>query len=251
MTSNLQIITELVKSEFKLRYRGSILGYLWTLIKPLLLFGVIYLVFSVFMKTPIANYQLYLLLGIIIWTFFLEATSVGLQSLVNNRDLIIKIYFPRVNIVLASVISSAITLLLNLLVFLVFFLASGFSLQFTHLVFLFYLAILIIFTSAVCLLLSILFTRYHDLKHIWEVLLQILFWLTPIVYDPLFIPEAYRFFLSLNPLAKILSYSRNLFFYADLPEVLKLGALTLFCLSFFAATYAIFLSQESKIAERI
>lgn len=203
------------------------------------------------MKTPIANYQLYLLLGIIIWTFFLEATSVGLQSLVSNRDLIIKIYFPRVNIVLASVISSAITLMLNLLVFLVFFLASGFSLQLTHLVFLFYLALLIIFTAAISLFLSILFTRYHDLKHIWEVLLQILFWLTPIVYDPLFIPEAYRFFLSLNPLAKILSYSRNLFFHGDLPEALKLTALTLFCLGLFAVAYRIFCTQESKIAERI
>jgi lipopolysaccharide transport system permease protein len=251
LSNNLHIITELVKSEFKLRYRGSILGYLWTLIKPLLLFGVIYLVFSVFMRTPIANYQLYLLLGIIIWTFFSEATSVGLQSLLNNRDLITKIYFPRANIVLASVISSALTLLLNLIVFIIFYLASGFSLHFNQIIFLFYLVLLVIFTAAISLLLSILFTRYHDLKHIWEVLLQICFWLTPIVYDPLFIPEAYRFFLSLNPLAKMLSYSRNLFFYGTTPELLKLASLTIFCLGFFAVTYGIFRSQESKIAERI
>lgn len=251
MTSSLHILSELVKSEFKLRYRGSVLGYVWTLIKPLLLFGVIYLVFSVFMKTPIANYPLYLLLGIILWTFFAEATTLGLQSLLGNRDLIIKIYFPRINIVLASVVSSAITMLLNLIVFLVFYLFSGFGLQWGQLLFFFFLLLLVVFTAGVSFFLSILFIRFHDLKHIWEVLLQIMFWLTPIVYDPLFVPEGYRFFLSLNPLAKILSYSRNLFFYGTMPEFLKLGALSVFCLAVAGVAYWYFRGQEKRIAERI
>jgi ABC-2 type transport system permease protein len=126
---HLRILAELVKSEFKLRYQNSFLGYFWTLIKPLLLFGVIYLVFSVFMQSPIPNYPVYLLLGIILWNFFAEATLIGMNSLMAKRDLITKIFFPRSIIIFASTLSSLVTLLLNLVIFFIFMIVSRIAIQ--------------------------------------------------------------------------------------------------------------------------
>jgi len=244
-------LSQLVLSEFRLRYQGSILGYFWTLIKPLLLFVVIYVVFSVFLASSINNYAVYLLLGIILWTFFQEATSTGLQSLLNNRELISKLNFPRENLVLATNISAFITLLLNLIIFAVFYLTSGFSLNIDQFLFVFYLILFAFFTAGISLILSILFVRFHDLKHIWEVLLQILFWLTPIIYDPLIIPKSYRSFLSLNPIAKILSYCRNLLFSNQIPSLFHNFLLALGCLAVYVIGLLIFKKYSPKIAELI
>jgi len=244
-------LSQLVQSEFRLRYQGSILGYFWTLIKPLLLFGVIYIVFSVFLASTINNYAVYLLLGIIFWNFFSEATSTGLQVLLNNRELISKLNFPRENLVFATNISAFITLLLNLIVFAIFYFASGFHPNFDQFLFFFYLILFAVFTCGISLVLSILFIRFHDLKHIWEVVLQVLFWLTPIIYDPLIVPQSYRSFLSLNPIAKVLSYSRNLLFINQLPNPIKLSLFTLACLAIFAIGYYIFKKYSNQIAELI
>lgn len=136
---NLRIIRELVLSDFKLRYQGSYLGYFWTLIKPLLLFGVIYLVFRYFMPVTVENYAIYLLLGVLIWNFFSEATLIGMNAFMTKRDLVTKIYFSRAALVFASTISSVITLLLNLVIFFVFLAIAGVAPGWEALFFILYL----------------------------------------------------------------------------------------------------------------
>src|ERR1035437_8384562 len=112
------LIRELAITDFKLKYQGSIFGYLWSLMKPLAIFGVLYLVFTVFVRIPskIPHFPVYLLLGIVLWNYFAESPTVGMPSIVEKGDLIRKVYFPRIVIVIANSLSALITLLLNLIV---------------------------------------------------------------------------------------------------------------------------------------
>jgi len=248
---NLRILTELVKSEFKLRYQNSFLGYFWTLIKPLLLFGVIYLVFSVFMQSPIPNYPVYLLLGIILWTFFSEATLIGMNSILAKRDLITKIYFPRSIIIFASTISSLITLLLNLVIFFVFMLISHVPIQAEALFFIVYIIELYMVTTGVTFFLSALYLHFRDFQHIWEILLQIGFWLTPIIYTVSIVPVQYHRYIFLNPLARIIEYSRDIFINHHIPDLGLNLVLLLMAVVIFGGGYWFFKAKSSQIAEKI
>jgi len=246
---SLRIVRELVKAEFKLRYQNSFLGYFWTLVKPLMLFGVIYLVFSVFMRYPVDNYPIYLLLGIIIWNFFAEATLIGMNTFLSKRDLVTKIYFSRAALVVASTISSIITLLLNMVVFFVFLFFSGVRPGPEAFFFVLYLVELYLIVTGVTFILASLYIHFRDVQHIWEILLQVGFWLTPIIYPITIVPVVYHRLIFLNPLARIIEYSRDIFIRHHIPDIglnLVLGAMTLVI---FFGGYAIFRTQQSKIAE--
>lgn len=249
--SSLPIIVELAKADFKLRYKSSLLGYFWTLFKPLMLFGVIYLVFTIFLQNPLQNYAIYLLLGIILWTCFSEITTTGMHSLESKRDLLTKLKFPRESIILAAALNSFITLLLNLLIFAAFYAGSGLLPGWTALAFLPYLILFFFFTTGLTFILATLYAFFHDFAHIWEVLLQILFWLTPIVYDLSFVPEKYRLWLYLNPMTQFISYSRRIFLIDSLPSVKQHLVLTAISLITFAIGYLLFKRSENKIVESI
>ncbi len=219
MRSHLEIIKALAWTDFKLRYHGSVLGFLWTLVKPLMLFGVLYLVFSLIFQFPVEHYQIYLLLGIIIWTFFQEGTSFGLGSLIGKSNLISKVYFPRILIVIASTISSSITFILNFLVFIVFLALNDISFHPAMLFFPIYAIELYLIILGTSLILSVLFVRLRDLSHIWDILLQIGFWMTPIFYTLDIVPIKYHTFFYLNPLARLIHYSRTIFLQEHIPDL--------------------------------
>lgn len=217
----------------------------------MLLFGVIYLVFSVFMQSPIPNYPVYLLLGIILWNFFAEATLIGMNSLMAKRDLITKIYFPRSIIIFASTISSLITLLLNLVIFIVFMLLSSLQIQPMALFFILYVVELYLVATGTTFLLASLYLYFRDLQHIWEILLQIGFWLTPIIYTVSIVPLKYHRFIFLNPLARIIEYSRDIFINHHIPELGLNLVLLAMSVVIFAFGYWVFKKQAPKIAEHI
>ena len=181
---NRVLLYELVKTDFKLRYQGSFLGILWSVLKPLTLFAVMYTVFVRFLKftdgTP--QYPIVLLLGISLWSFFTEATTVGMNSIVARGDILRKINFPKYIIVLSAMISSLISLSINIAVVIVFAIATG--IEFTSSVVIVPLNILQLFLIAFgfALLLSTLFVKFRDIGHIWEVILQALFYSMPILY---------------------------------------------------------------------
>ena len=130
---NMVLLRELTVTDFKLRYQQSALGYLWSILKPLMLFAVMYVVFALFlaMGGDIPNYPVYLLTGISFWTFFSEATTQGLQAVVGRGDLIRKINFPKYIIVLSGTISALINLFFNLIVVFVFAIVSGVRFRWT------------------------------------------------------------------------------------------------------------------------
>ncbi len=205
-----ELIWEIAKTDFKLRYYGSILGYFWSLLKPLFLFLVLWMVFTVFMKWDIPNYQLYLLLGIMLWNFFAEGTSMGVNSLVSKSGILKKIYFPRIFIVIATTITAFLSLFFNLIVFFIFSFFSGIFISWHFILFIPVILFLYLIVLGVSLFLSALYIKLRDINQIWEVILQVGFWLTPIIYPLAFVPEKFQFYLFLNPITGIIQNSRLL-----------------------------------------
>ena len=204
-------MSELVRTDFKLRYQGSVLGYGWSLLRPLLLFIILYIVFVRFLKlgADIPHFPVYLLLGIVIWNFFNEMTVQSLGSIVGRGDLIRKIRIPRWIIVLSSSISALINLFLNLLVVVVFMVINHVDLLRTTLWLPLILLEVYLFSLGVSLFLAAAFVKFRDINYIWEVILQGGFYLTPILYPLSRIPNlAFRKLILLNPMAQTIQDAR-------------------------------------------
>jgi len=252
LSYSINVIRELAWNDFKVRYNGSVLGYLWTLIKPLLLFTVLYVVFSIFMRFPVEHYQLYLLLGVILWNFFNESTSIGLHSLISKAGILTKLYVPRWTIVVASLLTSFITLLLNLIIFLIFLALSPIHLSFQMLIFPIFLIELFTISLATSFLLSVFFIRFRDLSHIWDVLLQIGFWITPIIYPISMVKNSdYHWVFRINPLATIINNARDLFIINKTPllstHLIFITGLTIFLI----LSVVIFNKLQKAIVEHL
>jgi ABC-type polysaccharide/polyol phosphate export permease len=246
------LVKELAFTDFKLRYNNSVLGYLWSLLNPLLMFAVLYIVFSIFMRFEgVIHYQLYLLLGIILWTYFSEATNNGMQSLQFKSSLISKINFPKWIIIVSSNITSMLTLFLNLIIFTLFFIFSGVKVAWTMPLFLFYLLVLIIFTFSVSLILSAFYLKFRDLMHIWGVILQIGFWMTPIIYPIAMIPENVKQILFLNPMARIIIDSRAVLIYDSIPTLRHNLITVAIVIVFLIIGLLVFKMRSTKFAEEI
>ena len=214
ITYSKNLLKELVKTDFKLRYQGSVLGILWSVLKPLALFVVMYTVFVRFLKftdgTP--TFPIVLLLGISLWSFFNEATGTGLRAIVDRGDILRKINFPKAIIVLSTTIGSLIGLGINLLVVLVFAIFSG--VKFTWWVLLVPLGVLQLYVIAMGLsfILATLYVKFRDIGHIWDVILQALFYATPIIYPISMVtanhPEIAKI-LMLSPMAQSIQDIRH------------------------------------------
>lgn len=199
------MLAELVRTDFKLRYQGSVLGYAWSLLRPLLLFLILYVVFVKFLKIggDVPHFPVYLLLGIVVWNFFDEMTVQSLGSIVGRGDLIRKIRIPRWIIVLSSSISALINLGLNLLVILIFVFVNHVDLMGTLLWVPLILLEVYIFALGLSLFLSAAFVKYRDIGYIWEVILQAGFYLTPILYPlALITNQAFQKLIMLNPMSQ-------------------------------------------------
>ena len=174
----------LAVADFKLRFFGSVLGYLWQLIRPLLLFGVLYAVFTQVIRigSGVEMYPVALLLGIVLYSFVSEATQGALTSLVDRESLIRKIDFPRLSVPMASVLTALFNVGLNLLVVFVFLLAAGADVRWTWLELPVLVAFLAVFAAGLGMLLSSLYVTLRDMRPIWDVVLQVFFYASPVFY---------------------------------------------------------------------
>lgn len=205
----LYLIAVMAITDFKVKYDNSALGYFWSLLKPLLMFGTLYLVFSVFVRWDVENYKLYLLLGIILWNFLSEVTLNSMVLLEGKASIIKKIYFPRWIVVIASSLTSLLTLLLNIVVFFIFFVFSGAPFHASVLLLVLYLVELYILSVGVAFLLCALYPKFRDIHHIWEVFVQLGFWVTPIIYPISIVPQKYHAAIFTNPMARIIQGCRQ------------------------------------------
>ncbi|HJQ09252.1 MAG TPA: ABC transporter permease [Candidatus Saccharimonadales bacterium] len=208
---NRAILREMVSTDFKVRYQGSALGYLWSLLRPLLMFSILYVVFVYIFKIGkgVDHFGAYLLLGIVLWSFFTEATSMGMTAVVGKGDLIRKISIPRYLVVVSTSASALINLLLNLGVVLAIVIINGVMPGLSWLWLVLILLELFIFAQAVAFFLAALFVRFRDVTYIWEVLTQAAFYATPILYPLQMVPERFHSWLLLNPAAQIIQDARQ------------------------------------------
>lgn len=199
-------------TEFKRVYFGTVLGYLWSLIRPLLLFSVLLLVFTQVFHVGSENvehYPVFLLMGIVLYTFFSEATGNAVTSVVAQEGIVRKTQFPRAVIPLATTVTAFFNLLLNLVIVLVFLLAFGVSPAWTWLLFPFAVVFLFIGAAGMAMALSALYVRYRDTAIIWVVVTQALLYLTPILYPVnSFGEETKEHLLMINPLSVIFEQVR-------------------------------------------
>ncbi len=178
------LLSELTKTDFKLRYQGSVLGYLWALLRPLMMFAILYLVFSKLLKigNDIPHYPVYLLCGTTMWSFFTECTMQGIQSIIIRGDLLRKISFPKYIVVVSSTLTAVINLLINLVVVVVFALINGVTPSWHWLLVLPFVFELYLLSLGIAFLLGSINVKFRDITSIWEVIVQALFYAVPVIY---------------------------------------------------------------------
>lgn len=204
---SLILLRELVVTEFKLRYQGSALGYLWSLLRPLFLFVILYIVFVYFLRIggDIPHWPVAMLLGIVMWNFFSEVTNNGVTSIVNRGDIIRKINFPKYVIIIAGTISAFINLLLNLIVIAIFMIISGVNLTWIAILSPLYIIEIFVFALGLAFVLSTVFVKIRDINYIWEIIMQGLFYASAVIYPIAMVIEKSEFaakLLLLNPVTQ-------------------------------------------------
>lgn len=258
MRRNVNLVRELAITQFKLKYTGSALGYLWSLMKPLMLFGVMYVVFARFLQlgNSSPHFTLQLLVGIIFWNFFVETVGIGVGVIVGNGSLLKKASFPRLILVIAASVSSSMTFVINLLLIVIIAVplhqmdVGWRSLAVLPLILELYALVL-----GLSLLLSSLFVFYRDLGHIWEISAQVLFYGSAIVYPlaPAFLgPKASL--LGMNPVAQIIEDVRHALVTAEVPWTVQFTGIRFavpmaIVVGSAAIGYATFRHQTPKFAE--
>lgn len=204
------LIEQFALTDFKMRYSRSLLGYFWSLLNPVLVFVIYYLVFSVFLK--FGNHEYYarhLIIGLLVWNFFADSAQSGMRSLYYKESLLTKVVFPRIVIPVSSLVQNTLTFLINLCVMYVVFFILGLKPQFPISLLPVFLQLIII-TAGVSFLLSSFFLKFRDLEHIWTIAIQLGFWLTPIIYHPSVLPEKLRVLIYINPISHIVIYFQEL-----------------------------------------
>ncbi len=216
-SKNWILLKELVKTDFKLRYQGSMMGHLWSILKPLMLFSVMYVVFIQFLGfgRDMPHFAVALLLGMVIWNFFAETTSMGLTSIVGRGDLLRKLSFPKEIIVLSVAVSAFINFLINLLVVLFFCILNHVEVSKYAVIAPLYIIPLFAFSLGIAFILATMFVYFRDIAPVWEVVMQAGMYATPIIYSLSMINnQTVKAIMMLNPLATIIQDLRHLLIYS-------------------------------------
>jgi len=255
----LRVVRVLAGSAFKLKYADSALGYVWSLAKPLALFSILYVVFGLLIRfSSFDHYALYLLLGIVLFNFFGEATSTTMTSVVERGSLIRKMAFPLLVIPVSATVTAAITFAVNLVAIVAFVAWNRIIPRLDWLLLLPLLAELYLFGLGVALVLATLYVRFRDVGQIWELVAQLLFYLTPVLYPLQLMPEWGQRIVLLNPLAQMIQDARAVLLYSadvlTIPTVWSSSAMRLVPFALVVLTFltglVLFKRNEPWFAER-
>ena len=255
----------LAVTDYRLRFFGSTLGYLWTLMRPLLFFSVLLLLFTqvLDLTTGVALYPQALLLGMVFFNLFSEATGMSVRSLVERENIVRKVDFPRLAVPFAVVLQALFNFGMTFIVVIVFLLAAGGEVRWSWLELLYLVPLLVLYTTGLCMLLSMLYVRARDVQPIWEVLTLSLFYLSPIFYTVDYVREQYdaavvEWLVMLNPFAAILQQARHVMIDPSHPSAADAAGGTLQLLvpltigvTLFIAGAQVFRRRASRIAEEL
>ncbi len=260
----LRVLRVIAGAEFKLKYAGSLLGYVWSILKPLGLFTMMYLVFGhIFRLNSISHYYpVSLLIGIVLNTFFADATLITMSSLVARESLLRKLSFPRIVIPVSATLTAAMTFGINCVVIAAFIVWNRVTPRLDWLVIFPLLVELYLYVLGISLILATLFVRLRDIGQVWELCLQLLFYASPVIYPIGFLPQWARQAAFLNPFTQVLQDIRNVVLYSDLApnRITAQQALHVYggrmipiaiALVVFAGGWYFFKRQEPWLAERV
>ncbi len=230
-----ELIWELAVKELKIRYKRSVLGFLWALLNPALMMLVLTIVFSTIMRFAIPHYAIFLLSVLLPWTFFSQSLSYAVESIVGNGDLIKKVAVPKLVFPVAAIIANLVNLLLSLIPLALLVLVMGHPFYWTWIYLPVPIIALVIFTLGVTFLFAAANVYYRDFSHIVQVLLSAWFYFTPIIYALDFIPANMRWLFKLNPIIYVINGFRLAVYYGILPRWQSIAA------SFVCAFISLFL----------
>jgi lipopolysaccharide transport system permease protein len=242
------VITVLAQKDFKVRYRNSVLGFLWSLLNPLAYMVILWAVFSLLLRASIPNFAPWLLVGLLIWRFFSIGTSQGLMSILSNPSLVSKVYVSRYAIVLSNNLANFFGSALEFLVMLPLLVILGIDLKAYALLLPIILVLEFLLVFGLSLSLSSLNLKYRDFYQIWDIALQLGFFLSPIVYDANAIPVRYRFLYSLNPVTRLIESTRDLLIGGQFPSQFDDAIIVLSIGVFLILGFLIFRSLERDFA---
>jgi len=238
-------------NDLVIRYKGSVLGILWSLIEPLLMLVILYVIFTHVFKSDIENYALYLLLGIIMWSFFSRSTTMGINSILNRAGIVKQVYFPREILPISSCITAFIMLGIEFGVFFAFVAAFQFVPSVTILVLPGILILLFVLTLGISLFLSVLNIRFRDIQSVWGIVTYAGFFLTPIIYSIDVFPKEIQRILLLNPVAQLLEMAHQTVLYGTLPSLENVGYTIGVIFGIFILGFFTFRHYQFKVIEEI
>jgi len=244
-------LRELTRCEWKLREQSTLLGFLWTLLNPLLMFLVLYMLFTRWMGGFMANYPGYLLIGVVQFSLFTTATTTGMGSLSNRRGIMMNFIMPRELLVLTTVCSVAISHVIELVLMLGFLIALGAAPRLSWLAFPLIDAVQLLFVTGLALGLSVLAVRFIDFQRIWSIITTVGFFLTPVFYSTAAIGADRQKFLRYNPMAHIITLARECLLEGRFPAWRHLAGLTAFAILVAGVGYAVFKNQERRLSDYV
>ena len=240
-----------VKKDIRGKYKGSFLGVLWSFINPLLSVVVYAIVFHYIMRFNIDHYLIYLISGIIPWTFFTNSVTAGLNSVLYNADIIKKVYFPRAILPISGVTSCLVNFSISCVIVVLFALFSGVGVSFYLLLIPLIAVIQYIFTLGIAFIISAVEIYVRDIEHIITFLISMLFYVTPILYTPSYVPDKFAWILKINPLAYIIEAYHSVIYYKELPNLGDLGIVFGISMIVLFLGYKVFDKLQRGFAEEV
>ena len=246
-----ELLKSNVKKEIRGKYKGSFLGVLWSFLNPLLMVAVYAIVFPYIMRIKTDNYLIFLIIGVIPWTFFTTVMNQGMITIRMNAGIIKKVYFPREILPISVAVSGLVNFLISCVIILLFCIFGGVGISW-HLVLL-PLASLIEFIFVLGLVFAFCSINIYikDTEYIVQFIINLLFYATPILYTTELFPESFRWVLYLNPMAHIIDFYRDIFMYHQLPGVNSIIFMTIITIITFLIGLAIFRKLEKGFAEEL
>ena len=241
----------LAQKDFKIRYRNSILGFIWSMLNPLAYMFILTIVFSVLLRIGIPNFSAWLLIGLLIWRFFSIGTSQGLFSILGNPSLVSKVRVPRYLLVLSNNLANFVGAALEFVVLIPLLVLLGIDLTVYAVLLPAILILEFLLVFGLSLSLASLNIKYRDSYQVWDIALQLGFFLSPIVYDANLIPARYRFLYSLNPVTRLIESTRAIFLLHQLPSMFDIAVIMLSTAIFLLIGFIIFRSREARFAEEL
>lgn len=242
------LISQLVSRDFKVKYKRSVLGILWSLLYPVLTMSVMALVFSHMFKAnvPGVNYLVYLMSGLVIFNYFSEASNLAMSSVVANFSLINKVYMPKYIFPLSKCLFVGINFLLTLIPLYVLILVTGTGVNVYHLFLPYMFVCLFLFTVGMGFILSTISVFMRDMFYIYGVVITLWTYMTPIMYDMSFIPDNLLLIFKLNPLYWFIKFARDIILYGAMPQINVWIYCALFAVVFFLIGIFVFKKNQDK-----